>query len=237
MTSDEIVSKFKEIPIKKRLLIVGFLAIIPSSLELFEAGQILHEDLATEQQSFDSASAKFEKALQKKKKLPEMETRLTAIKDEMSKARAALPDIFLLDKILEKTSILAEEHEVELLLFDPGKETLSKTAFKYVELPIKLELSGSFADILSFFDRIVHLDLLVHIRDYNMVVHAKPVNASLPGDDMSSLSIEEKQELERKTTKILTSCQMVVFRTLSDNESEAIDKTKTIQKGKKGKKA
>ena len=86
----------------------------------------------------------------------------------MRNAESALPDKFEIDRILEKISILTEDSGVRLLMFDPKSEQISDTAFKYVELPIALKLRGNYKTVLTFLDTLVHLELLVHLRNISI---------------------------------------------------------------------
>lgn len=214
----EYIDRFRAMALWKRWSMLAILAILPALYDLWDSGQILIEERDIAEQNRVAADAAFTRAKEKKAQLPKLEKELAQTQAEMASARKALPDEFYMDQILEKTSILADDSGVRLLAFDPGEGRPSNTAFKYVELPVTLDVIGSYSQIVAFYDRLVHLDLLVHVRDFHFAIHSGEKEKPDSG-----LSAENQQILIRQNTKLSATCKMVLFRTLSDQEAQAIE--------------
>ena len=141
-------------------------------------------------------------------------------------------------KILQKTAMIAQDVGVDLNLFQPGQGAPAGGVFKYVELPISLQIIGTYVQIATFFDRVVHLDLLVHIKNIELSL-AKDIEKSI--SEKAAGSIKDKdlqreaiQRARRENAKIMGTADMVIFRTLSRREELAIEAASQA-KSKKGK--
>lgn len=225
MTFDEIKSNYRMLNIKKRLLILACLALIPCIFDAFDRWPVLTEERDSAQVNKDAAEKKFEEANKKKNELPKLEEKLLQSEAEMVEARRKLPDELHMNQILEKTEILSQQDGVVLNAFDPGEGVISESAFKFVELPVKINVTGTFGQIVSFFDHLVHLEILVNLRNIalNLDKDSKPNPNS--GKDITlaqKLSEEEAQRKLRYTAKVTASCDMVLFRSLDAEEAKAI---------------
>jgi Tfp pilus assembly protein PilO len=116
------------------------------------------------------------------------------------------------------------------LNFKPGLEMPSETAFKFLKLPINLQVQGTYGQIAAFFDRVTHLDLLVRVTNVELTPAASDKNKE---EDVAAGS-KEIIELHAMTT-------LMVFRALSDSEAETVQQAlgggdkKADKKGKKNK--
>jgi Tfp pilus assembly protein PilO len=240
MTLDEFKTTYKALKLWKRLLLMFCIAIIPSVDDLWNRWQVLMDERDTAILQRQIAEKKYEEAKERKKALPKLEERLSKTEAEMAEARKKLPDEFHMDQILEKTEIMAQQLGVNLKVFDPGEGVISESAFKFLELPIKLEMVGTFGQVVSFFDHIVHLELLVNLRNISIALDSSVKLTQLTGENFTiqkKMTEEEKQKKLRLYAKVVASCDMVVFRSLTDEEANAIQvaTTKEVPKDKDAK--
>ena len=209
MNVEELKQKYRDTSLWKRGFILGVICLLPALSELLQTGQ----DLLSTQNLLAGQKLiienKFKEAMKRKNEIPQLEELLSKTQSEMEAARKALPDDFHMDQVLEKTSILAEDNNVMLANFTPGSEHPSDTVFKYMELPIKIQATGSFGNVVKFFDRIVHMDLLAHIRDLDIRLDTSKKDIT-QDKSFEKLTIEQQQQLARDTTTILASCDMIV---------------------------
>ena len=241
MDVESIKISYRQMSIVKKLLIIVFVGAIPGSCAYFEEGPILQEDLERAENSRDAAKSKFQKAREQKANLPKLEEKLAFTEGELSKASKKLPDEFVMGKILQKTAMIAQDVGVDLQLFQPGKGAPAGSIFKYVELPVSLQVIGTYGQIATFFDRIVHLDLLVHIKNIEMAL-AQSSEKSI--SERTAAQIKDKdlqreaiQRARRENAKIMGTADMVIFRTLTRQEELAIEAAaqKNQKKGRNNK--
>ena len=239
MAFESVVANYKLQPMWKRLLLVSVVSILPAALKVFEEGQLLQEELDQAVSNKDAAERKFKKARDRKANLPKLEEQLAYTEGQLALASKKLPDEFVIEKVLQKTSIIAQDVGINLQEFDPGEGVPTGGLFKYVEMPISLKLFGSYGQIATFFDRIVHLELLVHIKNIQMETDTMPEEqGSKPDlDTNANLSAEVLQKKAREKSRISASAEMVIFRTLTVQEESAIaaveEKDKKKNKPKK----
>lgn len=221
MDIESIVSNYKMTKFGKRALLLVFLSILPAGWVFFEDGQILQEEKDTAESAKNIAEQKFKKARKRKSNLPKLEEKLAFTVGELAKAKKKLPDEFVMEKILQNTAMIAQDIGLELRVFDPGKGRLTGGDFKYVELPINLVIFGTYGEIASFFDRIVHLELLVHLRNIKMQI------SNLEEEDDSTggkkIAADKLQKHNRDNLRLIVNTEMVVFRSPSEREESAIE--------------
>lgn len=219
MSFEELIARYRDLALWRRFALLALLAIAPAAYDLWDHWEMLQEERALAAQERLAADKKFKEALKKREELPALEQALASKEAEMNEASNKLPDVLFMDQILQKTELIAQELGVSVKVFDPGEEVPSETAFKYLQVPIKLDLVGSYGQIASFFDHLVHLEILVHIENFSLRMgEAEDVSP----EELKGLSDDQIQELKRAKTKIRATCDMVVFRTLTEKETLAV---------------
>ena len=147
------------------------------------------------QQAKDSANQKYQAAKKKTEDLPLLEERFTLVTEELRKAQEKLPNKFFMDDILHSTASTAKEAGIVLESFKPGQESVIQGAHQYMELPIKLSISGKYPQTANFFDSIVNLKKIVHLRNISMTAQRK-------GDG------------KRSSVMVKTQVELIVFRSV-----------------------
>lgn len=104
--------------------------------------------------------------LQKKaliENLPRYEEELKSLEIELRRVIEELPDDKSLDTILDSISEKARNSGLDIKLFRPQPEM--KRDF-YAEIPLDLELSGTFHQIATFFDEVGKLSRIININQF-----------------------------------------------------------------------
>ena len=109
------------------------------------------------------------------KKLAETKEKAAALdeyREKMEAARAkftivsrALPLKDEVPSLLTSVSQAGKDSGLTFLLFEPKGE--KKQDF-YAEIPIKMELSGSYHDLGEFFDKLAGMSRIVNVREFDM---------------------------------------------------------------------
>lgn len=228
---DGIKETYKSIPLAIRLVILGLLALSPAACEFIEQSAILAEDLARVEKSLTIANTKLARAVQQREKLPAMEEKLRKTVAELEAASAQLPNEFVMDQVLEQTAIYASEAGVVLKAFDPGEEIpFTDRAYKFVTMAINLNIVGRYGEIISFFDRLIHSELLIYLQDFKFTLFGEKKADTGPNGASKEATLARKK-LERDSAKIHVLVNMVIFRSLSDKEDAAIDEELKRLKG------
>lgn len=97
--------------------------------------------------------------------MEKLSSKVDALDVELGKAIKKLPNDREIDELLKRVSTIGKKIGLEFLLFQPSEEIYKDF---YAEVPVKIEVSGSFHEVAMFFDRISKLSRIVNINDIKM---------------------------------------------------------------------
>ena len=153
--------------------------------------------------SFKSELDKLEREVKlaqiKSKNLNIIEAELAKAQEDLKFALKLLPTTSEIPSLLKNITKLGNDSNLEFLLFSPQKQTPKEF---YIEIPVNIEVEGSYHDVALFFDKIGKLDRIVNIINVSMA----PVK-------------------EQRTT-LRTSCVATTYRFKETTEGESAPKKK-----------
>lgn len=120
------------------------------------------EDLKKEQQMLDS---RLLRAKAKVRQLKHLENEMQKAQAEFKMVKKKLPEQKEIPSLLANVSRSGHEAGLEFLLFQPGTEV--KKDF-YAEIPVSVNVSGSYHEVALFFDKVSRLSRIVNIDNINM---------------------------------------------------------------------
>ena len=82
-----------------------------------------------------------------------------------TQALLELPDSREIPDLLQRISTIGKKVGLEFLLFEPLDEEFRDF---YAEVPVRIQVEGSYHEVATFFDRIGKLNRIVNIRDIEM---------------------------------------------------------------------
>ena len=219
---EEIVERLKFMPIWGRVISFALAGIVLPWYFVFmdeidDADYQLEEAIS----EYESIESKFNRAKSQKNDMPELEKSLEFTRKQLEEAKTRLPDEYYMDSILEFVANSSDEAGVELLEFTPAEEQFKDTGYSYVELPISLSVQGTYNQIGVFFDKLVHMEKMVHIRDIN----SEKVVKENPNEGNLNIELSKQAQLAQELEKIRvkTSAKMIVFRSAKAGEGAAVD--------------
>lgn len=95
-------------------------------------------------------------------KLAKLREKIEKLEADRKEASKQLPSEKEIPELLEQISTLGTQTGLEFLTFKPQAEVVREF---YAEVPVNVEVTGRFHDVLSFFDEISHLPRIVTIGD------------------------------------------------------------------------
>ena len=84
---------------------------------------------------------------------------------ELKKALTELPDKREIDVLLAQVSTLGRDSGLEVRVFKPRDE--QKKDY-YAEVPVEMEMFGSYHQLATFFDEVGHMDRIVNLGEFDM---------------------------------------------------------------------
>lgn len=178
---EEARENYKSLRSSTRIGIMVLLGLLPAGYVYYTEVLTISEQLEVAQQTKTAETKKYQDAKKKKEELPKLEERFATVTEELRKAQEKLPSKFHMDDILHSTASVAKEIGVKMMSFKPSAERMVAGAHRYAELPIKLNLIGKYNQIINFFDSIVNLEKIVHLRNISLKANRQGGPASNAG--------------------------------------------------------
>jgi len=133
------------------------------------------------------------------KNFEKLEADFTTVEGDLKSALALLPTTSEIPKLLKSITKLGNDSDLEFLLFSPEKQ-VSREFF--VEIPVSMEVRGSYHNVATFFDKVGKLDRIVNVVNVNMT------------------------PLKAYSTYLKTTCKAVTYRFKEVKEAEGARKKK-----------
>ncbi len=140
-------------------------------------------------------------AKRRTKNLKKLEADLTMVEGNLKSAITLLPTTSEIPKLLKSITKLGNDSDLEFLLFSPEKQVSKEF---YVEIPVSMEVRGSYHNVATFFDKVGKLDRIVNVVNVNMI------------------------PLKAYSTYLKTTCKAVTYRFKEVKEAEGAPKKKKL---------
>jgi type IV pilus assembly protein PilO len=147
---------------------MGILGIIILLIVLV-LGQYLLLPAYEKRDAKDQEYTKLEQDLNEKKRVAQdpkvFEAKLESVKRDLEIKKAQLPDQKEIPQLLTTISSLGKESGLNFLLFRPKPEAPKEF---YAEIPVEIEVEGSYHEVASFFSKVGNLNRIVNITNVSM---------------------------------------------------------------------
>ena len=101
------------------------------------------------------------------KKLPQFQKEVASLDQKLRRILLELPDQKEIDAFLRSISVLAVDTGLEVVKFSPAGEIPREFFF---ELPVQIQLSGTFHQLVTFFDELSRLSGIVNVKNIDIRV-------------------------------------------------------------------
>jgi type IV pilus assembly protein PilO len=123
------------------------------------------EELAKAKATLEATEAKLAESRKTAAQLPKFKEEVQRLNQELVLALAQLPEEKDIPDLLAQVSRAGQESGLEVLSFRPGSEQREGI---YASIPVQMRATGTFHQLLTFFDRVSRLPRIVTIRDVSM---------------------------------------------------------------------
>lgn len=165
MNASRIFEQLGRLPRSQRLLLFGlvYVLIIGVYVGLLYVPASSHiSELKDEESSLLQQKAQLEQRIQDKERY---EVELQSLMTDLKEALKELPNDREIPGLLKGISSMGKKVGLEVQKFQP----LPEKKLDYVaEVPVALEVSGSYHEVAMFFDRLSKMNRIVYVRDIEM---------------------------------------------------------------------
>jgi len=207
VNTSRIFDQLGRLPRSQRLLLFGLVYTIIIGVYLgllYLPAETRISDLRDEETSLNEQKVQLEQRIRDKERY---EAELQTLMSDLKEALKELPNDREIPGLLKAISGMGKKAGLDIEKFQPLKEE----RLDYVaEVPVALQVSGSYHEVALFFDHLSNMNRIVYVRDLEMG------SPSLVGGKV----------------RLKVSGNAVTFRFLSDNEVQ-VDKKKKKKRGGK----
>jgi type IV pilus assembly protein PilO len=137
---------------------------------------------------------KINQAKIKARTLKKFEAEQIEVEAQFREALNLLPNKREIPTLLRSITQLGSDAELEFLLFSPNKE---KARDFYIEIPVSMEVSGTYHDVATFFDKVGRMKRIVNILDISMTpVKSRSTNLTTK---CNAVTYRFKRKVDEKT--------------------------------------
>jgi Tfp pilus assembly protein PilO len=148
-----------------RLLVLALLAVGVPAFYFMDEAELVAQDFESAEQGKEIAKRKYDKAMEKVKALPALEEKLAGVEKNLEEAKKYLPPKIEFDEVLALTGRFEKEVGVTITRFAPKEEARPNPSIQYAEIPVEVHVKADFVRVMNFFDRLMHTEKIMHLRD------------------------------------------------------------------------
>ncbi len=204
MDYQEILDKIGTLPRAQRLAAIAVIYVIFALLfyfVLYSPKQGEQGSLRAQQAELQSKKTEVERRAQDKEAFEKELENLTA---QLKLALRQLPDNREIPDLLSRISTIARRIGLEIRSFLPKSEVLHEF---HAEVPVQLEVGGSYHEVAMFFDRLSKLGRIVYVQDIeikNPVETGGKVELTVTGTLTTFRFLSEEERVKQAEAKKAT---------------------------------
>ena len=201
MDNTALFEQIEKIKMPYRLLIFAGTIVLLVALFIYFLYMPKAEQIEKTNKQIATLNQRLNKARIRARNLKKFEQEFAQVDAQFKEALKLLPNEKEIPKLLRNITQLGSDSALEFRLFVPKKE---RTGDFYMEIPVSLEVSGTYHNVAVFFDKVGQMERIVNILNVSM----KPVKP--------------------RSTQLVTTCDAVTYRFKGKGDVKA-----TRKKGKK----
>lgn len=188
---DNLKFRYKELHLLKRLGLCAIFALLPAVWLYMEDSAIVEEGYVVADQQEKAAATKLLQADNQLKNLAKTESELAYTHEQLKKAQTRLPDNVVIDEVLRSVGKAAKDASVTISLFEPQPESVRGDDFKYIEMPLKINVEAKdYSQLAIWLDSIAGSKSKMYLKSWSITRRAAGssneealANLKIPLDD------------------------------------------------------
>ncbi len=202
---DRLFGIIQRAPLANKIAVVGLI------LGLMVGGHyyLIYLDQDKEVGQLGRKLATLEEELQEKQEiagnLSKFKKKVEYLNQKLEEKKKNLPDDSNMDQLLKTLNELSEKSDIRILSFTPMAEIRKNF---YAAIPVSMQISGNYSEILTFLDKISKEDRIINVSDISMT----------------------KPEVKSGKVVLSASCLAKTFRSLPPAKAGGTSKTKKKKK-------
>jgi len=197
MDSTALFEQVEKIKMPFRVLIFAGTIVLLAALFIYFLYMPKADQIKRTNREIATLKQRLNKARIRAKNLKKFEQEFAQVDAQFMEALKLLPNEKEIPKLLRNITQLGSDSALEFRVFIPKKE---RAGDFYMEIPVSLEVSGTYHNVAVFFDKVGQMERIVNILNVSM----KPVKP--------------------RSTKLVTTCDAVTYRFKGKGDVKATKK-------------
>jgi type IV pilus assembly protein PilO len=199
MLPEALTEKIEKIEMVYRILILAGTLLLLAGAFVFLIYMPKSEEISKTNEEIVGLEQKVNQARIRARNLDKFETEQAQVDAQFKDALRLLPNQREIPSLLRSITQLGSDSNLEFRLFSPKQE---RPKDFYLEIPVSVEVSGSYHDVAMFFDKVGRLERIVNIFGVSM------------------------NPIKDRSTTLVTKCEAVTYRFKESSDEKGKEKKK-----------
>ena len=198
MDLNDLLERFGKLPRVQRLAVIGLALVLFVGLFWTLAYSPTAEEMDQLEVRNGELIAEKEKVKRRAENRDKFEAELQELTNQLREALRELPNEREIPELLKKISSVGKKVGLEVRRFQPLPERKQEY---YADVPVSLQVVGSYHEVAMFFDRLSKLGRIVYVQDIDMQTSGERAGKQLLKVEGKAVTFRFLTEEERESAK------------------------------------
>jgi type IV pilus assembly protein PilO len=165
MEKGTFIEKVEKIKMPYRIAILAGTIVLLAGLFVWFVYLPKSEQIEATRQEIKKLEAKLKQAKVRAAALEKFEAEYAQVDAQFAEALALLPNTKEIPVLLKAITQLGTDSQLDFVLFSPQRERAKDF---YMEIPVAIEVSGSYHNVAVFFDKVGRMERIINILNVSM---------------------------------------------------------------------
>jgi type IV pilus assembly protein PilO len=165
MEKGSIIGKVEKIKMPYRIVILAGTIVLLAGLFVWLVYLPKSQQIEAVRNEIKKQEAKLNQAKVRSRALTKFESEYAEVDAQFAEALKLLPNNKEIPILLKAITQLGTDSQLDFILFSPQRE---RTKDFYMEIPVSIEVSGSYHDVAVFFDKVGNMERIINIDNVSM---------------------------------------------------------------------
>jgi len=192
MDKESFIAKIEKIKMPVRIAVVAATLVLFAGLFIWFVYLPMSEEIGKMREEVAKLEQRLNQAIVRSRAEKKLQAEYAEVDFQFQEALKLLPNTKEIPTLLKSITQLGTDSQLEFRLFSPQKETSRDF---YMEIPVSIEVSGSYHNVALFFEKVGQMERIVNILNVSMT------------------------PLKDRSTTLNTKCDAVTYRFKGDTDA------------------
>lgn len=170
---NEVIDKFNQIPLAQRVILLILVMVLLGAGFWFLAYEPMQSEIDASESQLQKLKNKKQDLARLKEKKARIQAKIASLEQELLIAREKLPDTAEIPSLLQRVYNQANTAGLDIRSFEP---TEHQTKTYYIEIPVSMQLVGTYDELANFFYYIGRMTRIVNVKNLDIKREESGIN-------------------------------------------------------------